>query len=1505
MDLQTNGSSSTYGCGCYDGEGYYPVSPLQDISPCFLNGILLNIISACVILAGFDEIRRLRRKSNIRSRPQVWFPLKLGLISLQILFQIDVVIRTASETTYPSDSITFLDDSVWWSTVATLTAFCVCFLDSYIENYKSFISSPVLLLYWLLYSIIGLFRIINVYLRDTSTLSIYLTVSTFVNGLIILLLETNFSPRVIHLPNERYSRRDYSNIFGRITFSWLSPLMQKGYRKYLILSDLPPLPSQLRAEHLSSVLSKNWSDQLKKKNGSPSLTMAIAHSFGVPFAIGGLFEFSKDCILFIQPQILKRLILFVQSYDADHSISMVRGFMLVLLMFGLSMVGSTCMHQYVERVMDMGIKIKSSLNCLVYQKSIALSIQARQKKSTGDIVNLMSVDTERLRQLCNNLQIVWSGPFQVSLCLISLYRLMGNSMWIGVLVLLITIPLNTLISRKQKALQRAQMKVKDQRTGMTSEILNNIKSLKLYAWERPYKKRLMEVRNDKELKNLMHIGVYQALNQFIFNAAPSFVSSSTFALFLVLYAGVPLTTDIAFTALSLFNLLENPLSQFPEVVSDIVEAQVSLHRLREFLLSDELDFGAVTHLPHDSKESNAVSIRDGNFLWSKQPRKVALTDINFAAKDATLNCIVGRVGSGKSALLHALLGNLYKEGGDVTVRGSIAYVPQVPWLMNGTIKENILFGFKEDPLFYKETFDACALSQDLDALPDGDLTQVGEKGISLSGGQKARLSLARAVYARADIYIMDDILSAVDEHVGKHLIKNVLGPDGILQGRCRILATNNLHVLRFSDQITMLSQGRVIEEGSYEELSGNGAKQNTHLSQLLEEFGTDMDRSQSVSEVSTVQKVDIAQTMAVSDSGTSSPSSSVEPLKVLKNAELEEYREVIRREEQLTAASGRTEKRVQGSVQFGVYLAYMEACGVRNVCMFFFFIVASMGVSVLANFWLKHWSELNGDEGTNPEPWKNLGIYFGFCMCAALFTFLQSLVQWLLCSISGSRIMHQRMLDSVLRAPMEFFETTPIGRILNRFSSDISKVDESLFKVFNNFFGSIVKVAFTILVILISTWQFIFFVVPLSFVYKYFQNYYIATSRELRRLDSITISPVFAHFQETLNGVETIRAYGQVDRFVFLCRRRMNVNLGAYQPAMAANRWLSMRLEFIGSLIILGASGLLIVTLKSGHVTPGLVGLSVSYALQVTQALDRTVRMSSRIESDIVSVERIGEYSSLPSEAPEIVEGNRPEPNWPEKGVVSFKNYSTRYRKDLDLALKDINIAIKSQEKVGIVGRTGAGKSSLTLAIFRIIEATSGHICIDEVNTSTIGLYDLRSRLSIIPQDAQIFQGTIRSNIDPERQFEDSDIWTALKLSHLDLHVKRMYKATADKSKIKYNALFLPLSEGGSNLSVGQRQLMCLARALCKKKSRILVLDEATANVDVQTDSIVQETIRSAFKEKTILTIAHRINTIIDSDRIVVLEDGRVAEFDTPSNLLKDPNSLFYALCDEGGIVKG
>lgn len=1301
-----------------------------------------------------------------------------------------------------------------------------------------------------------------------------------------------------------------ADIFSIITFSWMSPLMKLGYATYLTEDDLPRLPEKTDTESAFTALNDNWQDQVSSKS-NPSLSIALFKAFGKQFAAGGFFKLLQDILAFTQPQLLRLLIKFANDYAAkDSEVKITQGFLIAFGMFFVSVLQTACLHQYFQRVFDVGMNIKSSLTAAIYQKSLVLSNEERGGKTTGDIVNLMSVDTQRLQDLTQYGQTLWSGPFQIILCLASLYGLLGNSMWAGVVVMLIMAPINAVAAKYQKTLQNIQMETKDTRTRLTNELLTNMKSLKLYGWEVPFTNRLSHVRNDLELKNLRSIGVYMSLINFLWSSTPFLVSCSTFTVF-VLTNDTPLTSDIIFPALNLFNLLGFPLAVFPMVISSIVEASVAVSRLTNFFVMDEVQTDAVTRLDKGTElGEETVIVKDATFLWSrKSSYKIASANVNFTAKKGELSCIVGKVGSGKSAFLQSILGDLYKSEGTVTVKGCVAYVAQVPWITNATVRDNILFGTKFDPEFYQKTIDACSLTADFDILPDGDQTEVGEKGISLSGGQKARLSLARAVYARADVYLLDDPLSAVDEHVGAHIIDNVLGKSGLLATKTIILATNSIPVLSKADSLSMIANGQIVESGSYQEVMD--AKQAIYT--LLKEFGK-KHSPESSEESNTPSDSDDSETVAESMTWSESQIDAMEDPVIITEEPHIGVGERLRRSsvftlrrasiasftdqktdivEERTRITERKKEHVeQGQVQWNVYKEYAKACNPYALMVYFFFLICYSGLSVSAGFWLKYWSEQNSKTGSNEHIGLYLGIYFALCIGSSISSVLYTLTLWVGCVIYSARLLHNRMLMSIIRAPMSFFETTPLGRIINRFSNDIYRVDAILHRVFSQFFSNFINVCFTLIVITYSTPPFVILIIPLGILYVLYQRYYLRTSRELKRLDSVSKSPIYAHFQETLGGISTIRAFNQENRFKRLSNNSVDLNLRAYFPSVSANRWLAVRLEFLGSIIILCASSMSIATIGSGHVTAGTIGLAMSYALQITQSLNWIVRMTVEVETNIVSVERILEYSDLPSEAPLIIEGHRPPAHWPHDGRVEFKNYSTRYRPELDLVLRDINLKINSQEKIGVVGRTGAGKSSLTLALFRIIEAAEGEISIDSLNTSTIGLSDLRHRLSIIPQDSQVFEGTLRENLDPNNEHDDTELWRVLELSHLKAHILTMEGAGLEAKVL----------EGGSNFSVGQRQLLSIARALLTP-SRILILDEATAAVDVETDKLIQETIRAEFKERTILTIAHRLNTIMDSDRIVVLDQGRVAEFDTPSALLADKNSMFHALSKRGGFV--
>lgn len=956
-------------------------------------------------------------------------------------------------------------------------------------------------------------------------------------------------------------------------------------------------------------------------------------------------------------------------------------------------------------------------------------------------------------------------------------------------------------------------------------------------------------------------------------------------------------------------------NQFHSVsTSSSIEAYVALGRVYKFLTSAEVDPNAIivedrrrSGSNQDASDKYSLLVTDASYSWYKNSDPV-ISNINIAIKKDCLLSVIGRVGSGKSSLIAALCGDLERVSGEVRIRGSVAFVPQQAWIMNDTLRANILFGNRYDPHYYQKTIEACCLQQDFDMLLGGDMTEIGERGINLSGGQKARISLARAVYARADIYLFDDPLSAVDAHVGKTIFDKVVGPKGMLAGKTRVFVTHQIQYLSQSPQIMMLRDGKVVEQGNFQELMARKAE----VYQLVSEFGRDPtqdvaatldDDSESLVEQEVHLDEDVVERDAFPAEETpllsSTPRSarrdsirSTTSVRTLRRPSVASAisRTAAKAPEPKNSALMSEEQMKQGSVSRSVYLAYAKACSYSAVIAYLLSMILSQSASISTSLWLTHWSSDNDSGKGVSSPMYYIGVYALLGFSYSLLTVFQSIILQVYCGIRSARVLHQDMLHSVLRSPMSFFDTTPMGRILNRFSKDQSTIDEVLPRSFSGYSRTLFQVISVLVVVTMSTPSFIIIILPFSFVYLWLQRYFLSTSREIRRLDSVSRSPVFAHFQETLGGISTIRAYRQQKRFIDGNEHRLDQNLRAFYPGIAGNRWLAFRLECLSSVIIFGSAFLSVVSLaRHVAVDPGLVGLSLSYALSITQTLNWMVRQYTEIESNIVSVERLKEYVELTPEAPETIPYHRPPQEWPAEGRVDFINYETRYRPGLELVLRGVNCSIRSHEKIGICGRTGAGKSSLTLSLFRIIESVKGQIFVDGIDISTLGLYDVRSRFSIIPQDPVLFAGTIRFNLDPSGTKSDLELWQALEDSYL-----KDYVSTLDGG---LNAIVL---EQGDNFSVGQRQLICLARALLRKTS-LLVLDEATAAIDLETDALVQAIIRQKFADCTILTIAHRINTVMDSDRIMVLDQGRVAEFDSPANLLADPKSIFYSLAKESG----
>ncbi|XP_054236331.1 multidrug resistance-associated protein 1 isoform X9 [Homo sapiens] len=1319
-----------------------------------------------------------------------------------------------------------------------------------------------------------------------------------------------------------------ASFLSRITFWWITGLIVRGYRQPLEGSDLWSLNKEDTSEQVVPVLVKNWKKECAKtrkqpvkvvysskdpaqpkesskvdaneevealivkspqKEWNPSLFKVLYKTFGPYFLMSFFFKAIHDLMMFSGPQILKLLIKFVNDTKAPDW----QGYFYTVLLFVTACLQTLVLHQYFHICFVSGMRIKTAVIGAVYRKALVITNSARKSSTVGEIVNLMSVDAQRFMDLATYINMIWSAPLQVILALYLLWLNLGPSVLAGVAVMVLMVPVNAVMAMKTKTYQVAHMKSKDNRIKLMNEILNGIKVLKLYAWELAFKDKVLAIRQE-ELKVLKKSAYLSAVGTFTWVCTPFLVALCTFAVYVTIDENNILDAQTAFVSLALFNILRFPLNILPMVISSIVQASVSLKRLRIFLSHEELEPDSIERRPvKDGGGTNSITVRNATFTWARSDPPT-LNGITFSIPEGALVAVVGQVGCGKSSLLSALLAEMDKVEGHVAIKGSVAYVPQQAWIQNDSLRENILFGCQLEEPYYRSVIQACALLPDLEILPSGDRTEIGEKGVNLSGGQKQRVSLARAVYSNADIYLFDDPLSAVDAHVGKHIFENVIGPKGMLKNKTRILVTHSMSYLPQVDVIIVMSGGKISEMGSYQELL---ARDGAFAEFLRTYASTEQEQDAEENGVTGVsgpgkEAKQMENGMLVTDSAgkqlqrqLSSSSSYSGDISRHHNSTAELQKAEAKKEE--TWKLMEADKAQTGQVKLSVYWDYMKAIGLFISFLSIFLFMCNHVSALASNYWLSLWTDDPIVNGTQEHTKVRLSVYGALGISQGIAVFGYSMAV----SIGGilaSRCLHVDLLHSILRSPMSFFERTPSGNLVNRFSKELDTVDSMIPEVIKMFMGSLFNVIGACIVILLATPIAAIIIPPLGLIYFFVQRFYVASSRQLKRLESVSRSPVYSHFNETLLGVSVIRAFEEQERFIHQSDLKVDENQKAYYPSIVANRWLAVRLECVGNCIVLFAA--LFAVISRHSLSAGLVGLSVSYSLQVTTYLNWLVRMSSEMETNIVAVERLKEYSETEKEAPWQIQETAPPSSWPQVGRVEFRNYCLRYREDLDFVLRHINVTINGGEKVGIVGRTGAGKSSLTLGLFRINESAEGEIIIDGINIAKIGLHDLRFKITIIPQDPVLFSGSLRMNLDPFSQYSDEEVWTSLELAHL----KDFVSALPDK-------LDHECAEGGENLSVGQRQLVCLARALLRK-TKILVLDEATAAVDLETDDLIQSTIRTQFEDCTVLTIAHRLNTIMDYTRVIVLDKGEIQEYGAPSDLLQQ-RGLFYSMAKDAGLV--
>ncbi|CAI0449808.1 unnamed protein product [Linum tenue] len=1237
-----------------------------------------------------------------------------------------------------------------------------------------------------------------------------------------------------------------AGIFGTLSFWWLNPLMKIGREKTLEETDIPKLRHADRAETCYMVFLEQLSNEKPSAQQPQALMWTIVRCHSREILVSGLFALLKIVTASAGPMLLNSFILVAEGNSSfEHE-----GYLLAVTLFLCKCLESLSQRQWYFRSRLIGLKVRSLLASAIYKKQLKLSNAGRLTHSAGEIMNYVTVDAYRIGEFPFWFHQTWTTSLQLCLSLVILFHAVGLATFAAMAIILLTVLCNVPLAKLQHRFQTKLMTAQDERLKRCGEALVNMKVLKLYAWETHFRTVIEKLR-EVEYTSLRAAQLLKAYNGILFWSSPVLVSVATFGACYLLK--VPLHANNVFTFVATLRLVQEPVRSIPDVIGVVIQAKVAFARIERFLEAPELQ-----HVGHGQRSSNVgggdytVRIKSADFSWEENSSaKATLRDVSLEVRPGEKVAVCGEVGSGKSTLLAAILGEVPNTRGSIQIHGTMAYVSQTAWIQTGSIQENILFGSPMDKLRYQDTLERCSLVKDLDLLPYGDRTEIGERGVNLSGGQKQRIQLARALYQDADIYLLDDPFSAVDAHTATSLFNEYVME--ALARKTVFLVTHQVDFLPAFDAVLLMSDGEILRAASYNELLSSSQEFQELVHAHKETAGTER-----LAEVSSAHKPGV------------SSSREIKKTYVENQTMVAQGDQLIKKEE-----------REMGDTGLKPYIQYLN----QNKGYLYFSLAAISHLTFVAGQVSQNsWMAANIDN-PNTSTLKLIGVYLLIGVGSTVFLLTRGLSTVIL-NMQSSRSLFSQLLNSLFRAPMSFYDSTPLGRILSRVSSDLSIVDLDVPFWFILAVGATSNNYANLGVLAVITWQVLFVSIPMIYLAIRLQKYYFSSAKEFMRINGTTKSYVANHLAESVAGAITIRAFRQEERFFAKNLDLIDKNASPFFHSFTANEWLIQRLETM-SAAVLASAALCMVLLPPGTFSSGFIGMALSYGLSLNMTLVFSIQNQNTLANYIISVERLNQYMHIPSEAPEVIKENRPPPSWPSVGKVEICDLKIRYRSEAPLVLKWISCTFQGGHKIGIVGRTGSGKTTLIGALFRLVEPAGGKIVVDGIDITKIGLHDLRSRFGIIPQDPTLFSGTVRYNLDPLAQHTDQEIWEVLGKCQLREAIQE-----------KEEGLDSLVVEDGSNWSMGQRQLFCLGRAILRR-SRVLVLDEATASIDNATDLILQKTIRTEFADCTVITVAHRIPTVMDCTMVLAIKDGRLVEYDEPMQLMKREDSLFGQLVKE------